>query len=147
MFRNSFIVVIVITLMSCSTSKPSEASTSDSVPVQAQQRSTIAKGVLLSKTMDEQYADVDGHPCGELPCIGSVRITEIIQKGMSYHGQFHVGDTIEAHFTYTLGNSATHFPAKVPAPNSIEIQSVIEIAVRFEPDGSITVADHKETNE
>jgi len=133
--------------MSCSSSKPSEANTSVPVSNPAQQRSTVAKGVLLAKTMDEQYADVDGHPCGEFPCIGTVRITEIIQKGISYHGQFHVGDTLEAHFTYTLGNSASYFPAKIPAPNSIEIQSVIEIAIRFEPDGSITVADHKETNE
>ena len=132
--------------MSCSTAKSSDAHVNDLTPNQTSHRSTVAKGILLSKSMDKQYAERDGHPCAELPCIGQVYITEVTQKGMDYHGQIHNGDTVNAHFIYTLGNSASYFPAKKPAPNAIDLQSVIEITIRFEPDGSITVADHKETN-
>lgn len=143
MFWNYLIVAIGFGLAGCVTKQPTTADNRVNEIASTSAKNTIAKGVLLSKKMDDRYSENANHPCAKLPCIGEVQITEVIQPGMDYHGQFSVGDTITAFFTYTLGNSSEFFPAKQPAPNSVELQSVIQITIAIKPNNTITVIDHK----
>ena len=48
--------------------------------------------------------------CQKHVCYASIEIIQIIQNGQNYHGQFVKGDTIEAFFNFTLGNTQKLFP-------------------------------------
>jgi len=110
------------------------------------QRNTVLTGILLTKSNDQRFSGDNSHPCGKLPCIGTLKINAIEQKGMDYHGQFHIGDTITAFFTYTLGNSGMYFPKKVPPPNDVPLNSVIKCEVKTQPEGNFIVENFEMSN-
>ena len=134
--------LIILISFSCKPSTEVSAKEKDN-PTQFSKKNTIIKGVLINKSLDERYAENNTHPCGKLPCIGTIKVNNISQKGMDYHGQFNSGDTIVAFFKYTLGNSAKYFPKKLPVPNDVPINSVIKCELSVQPNGSLVVEQHE----
>ena len=137
------ILVVSLTFISCK-SKPVSNEPQRSVEVQSYpSKSTVIHALLISKEMDENFEDDKTHPCGKLPCVGNIVIQSIEQRGMNFNSQSSIGDTIKAHFTYTLGNSSKFFPQKNPKPNEVPLFSVLECTIASKPDGSFIVQDHK----
>ncbi len=143
MTKNYLHLVLLLTLLGCKVNPISTKSEPQADSLNYGPNATVIQGLLVSKEMDKAYANNDSHPCGEFPCLGNIVIQSIIQRGMNFHGQFAVGDTIFARFTYTLGNSGKYFPQKNPAPNDIQLGSVIECIVTSKPEDSFIVKDHK----
>jgi hypothetical protein len=143
MTKNYLLLVLLLTLLGCKVNPISTESAEQAISLKYGPNATVIQGLLVSKEMDKAYSNDDSHPCGEFPCLGNIVIQSIVQRGMNFHGQFTVGDTMFAQFTYTLGSSGKYFPQKNPAPNDIPLGSVIECIVTSKPEGSFIVQDHK----
>lgn len=143
MSRYYLILVVCLTLISCK-SKPVSNEVKKIEEVHSYSpKSTVIHALLLSKKMDKNYKAKANHPCSIYPCIGTILIQQIKQSGNSYHGQFNVGDTINAHFVYTLGNSSVYFKEKKNPPTDVNNNALLECIVDFNQDDTFIIEDHK----
>lgn len=106
----SSIALIFCTLLVSCTSKVAKK---NDEPTQTSNRISSFNSVIKGKVVELTKPNTDfplSSPCRTNPCKARIEILSIENKGQNYHDQFHVSDTLEIDFTYTLSPTRDIFP-------------------------------------